>query len=89
MYELSKYLTNELIVKLQSVDDVEVPQDFTQDDHIHLNAEVSVMQTPLTQDYILETEEGRYYKDTVSIYAGNKVTHKVLETTTDVYKATV
>ncbi len=41
MYELSKYLTNELIVKLQSVDDVEVPQDFTQDDHIHLNAEVS------------------------------------------------
>ena len=29
MYELSKYLTNELIVKLQSVDDVEVPQDFT------------------------------------------------------------
>ena len=45
------------------------------------------MQTPLTQDYILETEEGRYYKDTVSIYAGNKVTHKVLETTTDVYKA--
>lgn len=44
------------------------------------------MQTPLTQDYILETEEGRYYKDTVSIYAGNKVTHKVLETTTDVYK---
>ena len=40
MYELSKYLTNELIVKLQSVD-VEVPQDFTQDDHIHLNAEVS------------------------------------------------
>ncbi|MBE9438594.1 MULTISPECIES: hypothetical protein [Bacilli] len=46
-----------------------------------------MMQTPLTQDYILETEEGRYYKDTVSIYAGNKVTHKVLETTTDVYKA--
>ncbi|PTK77173.1 transcriptional regulator [Staphylococcus haemolyticus] len=41
VYELSKYLTNELIVKLQSEDDVEVPQDFTQDDHIHLNAEVS------------------------------------------------
>lgn len=41
LYELSKYLTNELIVKLQSEDDVEVPQDFIQDDHIHLNAEVS------------------------------------------------
>ncbi|MWF62677.1 transcriptional regulator [Staphylococcus haemolyticus] len=41
VYELSKYLTNELIVKLQSKDDVDVPQDFTQDDHIHLNAEVS------------------------------------------------
>ncbi|PTK82022.1 transcriptional regulator [Staphylococcus haemolyticus] len=41
MYELSKYLTNELIVKLQSEDDVDAPQDFTQDDHIHLNAEVS------------------------------------------------
>lgn len=41
VYELSKYLTNELIVKLQSEDDVDAPQDFTQDDHIHLNAEVS------------------------------------------------
>ncbi|MHB7934152.1 transcriptional activator RinB [Staphylococcus haemolyticus] len=41
VYELSKYLTNELIVKLQSEDDVDVPQDFAQGDHIHLNAEVS------------------------------------------------
>lgn len=41
MYELSKYLTNELIVKFQSEDDVDVPQDFAQGDHIHLNAEVS------------------------------------------------
>ena len=41
VYELSKYLTNELIVKLQSEDDVDVPQDFIQGDHIHLNAEVS------------------------------------------------
>lgn len=41
MYELSKYLTNELIVKLQSEDDVDVPQDFAQGDHIHLNDEVS------------------------------------------------
>ena len=41
VYEISKYLTNELIVKLQSEDDVEVPQDFNQLDHIHLNAEVS------------------------------------------------
>ncbi|MCE4964401.1 transcriptional activator RinB [Staphylococcus haemolyticus] len=29
IYELSKYLTNELIVKLQSEDDVEVPSDYT------------------------------------------------------------
>ncbi|MDU0433882.1 regulator [Staphylococcus haemolyticus] len=29
MYELSKYLTNELIVKLQSVDDIDAaPKDF-------------------------------------------------------------
>ncbi|MBE7356711.1 hypothetical protein INS17_09195 [Staphylococcus haemolyticus] len=28
MYELSKYLTNELIAKLQSEDDVEVPDDY-------------------------------------------------------------
>lgn len=29
MYELRKYLTNELIVKLQSVDDIDVaPKDF-------------------------------------------------------------
>ncbi|MHB7917847.1 transcriptional activator RinB [Staphylococcus borealis] len=41
VYELSKYLTNELIVKLQSEDDIDIPKDFTQDDHIHLNAEVS------------------------------------------------
>ncbi|MCH4489317.1 transcriptional activator RinB [Staphylococcus haemolyticus] len=28
VYELSKYLTNELFVKLQSEDDVEVPSDY-------------------------------------------------------------
>ncbi|ATN02464.1 transcriptional activator RinB [Staphylococcus capitis] len=28
VYELSKYLTNELIVKLQSEDDVKVPSDY-------------------------------------------------------------
>ncbi|MDQ7224175.1 hypothetical protein RCI18_07665 [Staphylococcus haemolyticus] len=38
MYELSKYLTNELIVKLQSEDDVDT---FNQSDHMHLNMEVS------------------------------------------------
>ncbi|MCH4414464.1 transcriptional activator RinB [Staphylococcus haemolyticus] len=38
LYELSKYLTNELIVKLQSVDDVDT---FKQSDHMHLNMEVS------------------------------------------------
>ncbi|MEX6322510.1 transcriptional activator RinB [Staphylococcus haemolyticus] len=38
MYELSKYITNELIVKLQSEDDVGT---FNQSDHMHLNMEVS------------------------------------------------
>ncbi|UVD88829.1 MAG: transcriptional regulator [Staphylococcus haemolyticus] len=38
MYELSKYLTNELIVKLQSKDDVDT---FNQSDHAHLNMEVT------------------------------------------------
>lgn len=28
VYELSKYLTNELIVKLQSEDDVDAPSDY-------------------------------------------------------------
>ncbi len=28
LYELSKYLTNELIVKLQSEDDVDAPSDY-------------------------------------------------------------
>lgn len=41
LYELSKYLTNEFIVKLQSEDDVEVPKDFNELDHVHLNDEVS------------------------------------------------
>ncbi|MFC0136827.1 transcriptional activator RinB [Staphylococcus petrasii] len=31
LYELSKYLTNELIVKLQSEDDVEVPSDYARE----------------------------------------------------------
>ncbi|WP_368873748.1 transcriptional activator RinB [Staphylococcus haemolyticus] len=31
LYELSKYLTNELIVKFQSVDDVEVPSDYARE----------------------------------------------------------
>lgn len=38
MYELSKYITNELIVKLQSEDDVDT---FNKSDHMHLNMEVS------------------------------------------------
>lgn len=38
MYELSKYLTNELIVKLQSEDDVEVPSDYAREsDQYDLN----------------------------------------------------
>lgn len=31
LYELSKYLTNELTVKLQSEDDVEVPSDYARE----------------------------------------------------------
>ncbi|OFM07488.1 transcriptional activator RinB [Staphylococcus sp. HMSC074A11] len=45
MYELSKYLTNELIVKLQSEDDVEVPSDYAREsdqyDINRIKAEVS------------------------------------------------
>lgn len=38
VYELSKYLTNELIVKLQSVDDVDVPSDYAREsDQTDLN----------------------------------------------------
>ena len=38
MYELGKYLTNELIVKLQANDDIDTA---SISDHIHLNMEVS------------------------------------------------
>lgn len=31
LYELSKYLTNELIVKLQSKDDVDAPSDYARE----------------------------------------------------------
>ncbi|RIM52318.1 transcriptional activator RinB [Staphylococcus capitis] len=31
LYELSKYLTNELIVKFQSVDDVDAPSDYARE----------------------------------------------------------
>lgn len=43
MYELSKYLTNELIVKLQSEDDIDTaPKDFAMNgDQADLNDEVS------------------------------------------------
>ena len=41
MYELGKYVTEQLLIKYTSNDDIKAPQDFTQDDHIHLNAEVS------------------------------------------------
>lgn len=37
LYELSKYLTNELIIKLQSEDELDAPLDFTDADHAHLN----------------------------------------------------
>lgn len=45
MYELRKYLTNELIVKLQSEDDVDVPSDYAREsdqyDINRIKAEVS------------------------------------------------
>lgn len=38
MYELSKHLTNELIVKLQSEDDVDAPSDYAREsDQTDLN----------------------------------------------------
>lgn len=38
LYELSKYLTNELIVKLQSEDDVDAPSDYaSKSDQTDLN----------------------------------------------------
>ncbi|POA05609.1 transcriptional activator RinB [Staphylococcus caprae] len=38
MYELGKYITNQIIIKLQSEDDIDT---FNQTDHAHLNMEVS------------------------------------------------
>lgn len=38
VYELSKYITNELIVKLQAEDDVDVPSDYAREsDQTDLN----------------------------------------------------
>lgn len=42
MYELGKNVAEQLLIRLTANDEVDqAPQDFTQDDHIHLNAEVS------------------------------------------------
>lgn len=41
MYELGKYMTEQLIIWWQSEDELDAPLDFNQYDHIHLNAEVS------------------------------------------------
>lgn len=40
-YELGKYVTEQLLIKYTSNDNIDAPQDFNQYDHIHLNAEVS------------------------------------------------
>ncbi len=32
LYEATKYITNEVIVKLQSVDDVDIPTDYIKED---------------------------------------------------------
>ncbi|WP_080367105.1 transcriptional activator RinB [Staphylococcus haemolyticus] len=38
LYELSKYITNEVIVKLQSEDDIDAPKDFAREsDQTDLN----------------------------------------------------
>ncbi|GEQ06998.1 transcriptional regulator [Staphylococcus gallinarum] len=37
VYELSKYVTEQVIIRLQSNDDVDAPRDFSIYDHIHLN----------------------------------------------------
>lgn len=38
MYELGKYITNQIIIKLQSEDDVEVPSDYAREsDQTDLN----------------------------------------------------
>ncbi|MCD8920911.1 transcriptional activator RinB [Staphylococcus gallinarum] len=38
LYELSKYITEQLIIRLQASDEVDmIPKDFNLYDHIHLN----------------------------------------------------
>lgn len=37
MYELGKWIGRELYYKLTASDEVEVPKDFDEDDHAHLN----------------------------------------------------
>lgn len=37
LYELSKYITEQVIIRLQANDDGDAPRDFNLYDHIHLN----------------------------------------------------
>lgn len=37
MYELGKWIGREVYYKLTANDEVEVPKDFNEDDHAHLN----------------------------------------------------
>ncbi|PTK31893.1 MULTISPECIES: transcriptional activator RinB [Staphylococcus] len=37
MYELGKYVTNEILIRLEANDDIDVPLDFVKTDHLHLN----------------------------------------------------
>lgn len=37
LYEISKYITEQVIIRLQANDDVDAPRDFSIYDHIHLN----------------------------------------------------
>ena len=37
MYELGKWTGREVYYKLTANDDVEVPKDFSENDHVHLN----------------------------------------------------
>lgn len=40
-YELGKYVTEQLLIKYTSNDEVEAPKDFNKYDHIHLNKEMN------------------------------------------------
>ncbi|MCJ1668553.1 transcriptional activator RinB [Staphylococcus sp. NRL 19/737] len=61
LYELSKYLTNELIVQLQAEDDVDAPDDFASpDDQFDLN---TTFRRQIERDIAQAFEDAFNYKD--------------------------